>query len=71
MSLLFKWASLESLLTLLANMSSLGIGWSMNVTTVCFNDDVIDKADVNQAGTRLSERILTSLKLCGDFVVSG
>ena len=43
-------------LTLLADMSELGIDWFMNVAARSFDDDVIDNADVNVAGAAIAEQ---------------
>ena len=58
-------------LTLLADMSELGITWSINVAPLCFDDDVIDKADVNLAGTVIAGQDPDVTQVSGDFVVCG
>ena len=50
-------------------MSELGIGWFMNVAARCFDDDVIDKADVNVAGTVIAGQDPGVAEVPGDIVV--
>ena len=50
-------------------MSEPGNAWPKNVAPLCFDDDVMDKADVSPAGTVIAGQDADVTEVSEDFVI--